>query len=171
MRATAFLAVSMLSVAALGCGGPGAELSGLICDCEHCNDWEEEDTLDSLNTAADVADAYGCPDDWDAYMTCQVDKGRCDETDANWTVNGPGSCSSTMDLGTPCMTDADCTGGPGNSTCSVTMTCVRPACVGNGNPCDTDADCPGTDLCQTEQDRVNDCIVKGSDHNGPASPF
>jgi hypothetical protein len=161
----------MLSAVALGCGGPEADLSGLICDCEHCNDWEEEDTYNGLSTSADVADLYGCIDDWDAYVACQLDKGRCNETDANWTVNGPGSFSATMDLGTPCMADADCTMGPGTQTCSVTMTCVTTACVGGGGPCDTNADCPGTDLCQVEQDRVNDCIVKGSTHNGAQPPF
>ena len=99
MRATAFLAVSMLSIAAFGCGGPAGELTDIICTCEHCNDWDEDETLAGFNTASDIADAYGCSDDWDTYMTCQIDEGRCDETEADWSVREPGSCTSTMDLG------------------------------------------------------------------------
>jgi hypothetical protein len=170
MRATALFAVSLLSIAAVGCGGPASELSNLICDCEHCNDWDEEETLDGFKTEQDIADAYGCSDQWDDYMNCQIDEGRCDETQSNWTSNGPGSCSSTLDLGTPCMTSADCNGGPGTQTCSAMMTCVTTACAGGGGPCDTNADCPGSDPCQSKQDRLSECVQKGSAHQGPGGP-
>jgi hypothetical protein len=163
----------MLSLAALGCGGPEAELASLVCDCEHCNDWREEEVYDGLQTGADVADLYGCIEDWDVYVQCQIDEGRCEEDNANWTLQGPGSCTASLDLMMPCMTDAECAmlGGPGAKTCSVTMTCVTTACVGSNNPCDANSDCPGADQCQSQQDRFNDCINKGSDHGGPSGPF
>jgi hypothetical protein len=158
----------MLSMAALGCGGPAAELSGLICECEHCNDWEEDETLDAYQASEDVADAYGCADLWDAYMTCQIDEGSCDETDANWSLpQSGGSCSGTMDTGNPCTMDADCAG---QGTCSATMTCVVSTCAGGGGQCMTDQDCPGVNPCQPDDDRLDDCIEKGSAHGGPSGP-
>jgi hypothetical protein len=171
MRATAFLASITLSTALFGCTAEG-ELTGIICDCEHCNDWEEEETLAGLETSADIADVYGCTEDWDAYVQCQIDRGTCDEVDANWSAQAPGSCSATMDLMTPCMTDAECTAGPGGATCNVTtMTCFINVCAGGGGQCDTDADCQGgQDLCQTQQDNLNDCINDGSSHNIPRGP-
>jgi hypothetical protein len=165
MRATAIFAVSMLSMVALGCNGAAGELSSLECDCEHCNDWEEDESLDQYQRDQEVADAYGCGDQWDEAMTCLIEQGSCDETEARWEYpDSGGSCTGTMDTGVPCMTDAECTAGPGGGTCSAAMTCVINTCAGNGQPCATNSDCPGTNPCASAQTRLHDCQQKASAH-------
>src|SRR5690242_11769219 len=114
-----------------------ATVCSLICDCEHCNDYEEDEACTEYDTSQNIAEAYDCGDAWDAYLVCVEDKGRCKEEEADFTTRAPGSCSGKQATGISCATAADCFGGPG-TTCE-SGTCMARFCSGinGGESCET----------------------------------
>ncbi len=133
-----------------------------VCECEHCNKYQELAQCRSSEKAEAVAEAYGCDDKYAAVADCILAKGKCDEKEANFSTVGAGTCSSTP-TGSSCATDADCNGG---DTCVNTM-CVEQRCNGSGSSCSTNADCAGegADLCADERDALNNCVDKASGKN------
>jgi uncharacterized membrane protein YgcG len=67
------------AIAVAACGGRGAEMCELICDCENCNDRDREECEIEVNEAIDIADAYGCTDRADEFYDCALDNNDCDE--------------------------------------------------------------------------------------------
>lgn len=167
MRTKAFfVGLLPLSLAAAGCGGLGGELTDLICECEHCDDWREDKLIASLDASLEVATIYQCDVEWESLVQCEIDEGECDDEEARWSVSEPGSCSSSMDLGTTCASDADCSIIP-NATCNLTsMTCQQKVCAGGGGgSCATDADCPtGEFKCADELQDLVECEDDSADN-------
>ncbi len=64
-------------------GGQGCTLAGDFCDayceCERCNDREEDDCNLSVGAIFDVADAYDCTAEADAYFECAIADNDCDD--------------------------------------------------------------------------------------------
>ena len=141
----------------------------LICECEHCNDQDEVLACDQYATSQDVADAYDCGDSYDTYLSCVEDKGKCDDTSADYSTRSDGSCSGTQSLGSTCMTANDCQnpGGGGDVVCTNGM-CQLTVCTGSNNPCQNNGDCQGEDLCTDARDAYQKCIDAASDHEGVA---
>jgi hypothetical protein len=166
MRAKALL-VSLLplSLAALGCGGLGGQLTDLVCECEHCDDWREDKLIALYDASLEVATAYGCEAEWEGLVQCEIDEGTCDDEEARWSVSEPGKCNGSMDLMIPCTTNAQCSITP-NATCNtVTMTCQQKVCSGGGGTCSKDSDCSAgeykcvdelADLVECEDDAADD---------------
>lgn len=165
MRAKAFfVGLLPLSLAAAGCGGIGGQLTDLVCECEHCDDWKEEKLIATLGASQEVAAIYGCDIEWESLVQCEIDEGTCEDEEARWSVSEPGECSETMNLGTPCTTDAQCIA-PG-STCNTVMgMCQQKSCSGGGPPCSKDSDCSAgeykcadelKDLVECEDDAADD---------------
>lgn len=137
-----------------------ASVCAMICECEHCNDYTEQDICYSMEKAEARAEAYECGEKYSAVLTCVEEKGTCDEEKVNFSTQGPGNCSPQAN-GQSCTTDADCFGN--NPSCS-NGSCMELACEGSFNPCSTDADCSdnGPDLCESEQEALSDCIDAAS---------
>lgn len=160
----AMLLIGPLAASTAGCGSQAAAVCDLVCECEHCNDYEEDLTCIQLEGQADVAEAYECADQWDAWATCVEEKGECDADEARFsTSGGSGSCSGSEPTGDACTTDTDC---GGNESCQGGM-CARRVCAGDGSSCQSDADCPGQDRCASERDALSGCIDDSSAHDGP----
>jgi hypothetical protein len=172
MRATSILKAMLLigPLAAAGCGSHASQVCDLICECEHCNDYEEELDCIQLQAQQDMAEVYECNDQFEAWAVCIEEKGECDEDDADFSTSGSGSCSGSMPLGFSCASDAEC-GGFGAS-CQSGM-CVQRVCAGDsgGFSCETDDECPGEDRCSSEQQELAECISDSSAHNGPIFDF
>jgi hypothetical protein len=141
----------------------------LVCECEHCGDLAEELTCTEYDVDEAIAQAYGCDDAWEAYMTCVQEKGTCDAERARFTTRANGTCSETDNLGVSCMTNADCQLGlPGATSCSAGA-CVASRCSNGGDYCAVDNDClgQGEELCDDARDKVDQCI---EDASGGAPP-
>lgn len=143
------------------CGGRAERVCDVACDCEHCSDLAKDYRCELAHTAQDVAEVYGCEEEWDEYAECYEKQGECNVEDASYSTQQPGSCSGTVDSMMPCMVDADCNGIPG-ATCATT--CQYRACAGNQSPCNSDNDCGGgIDRCEEQGRRLNACVDLGSD--------
>jgi len=136
-----------------------SEVCGEVCDCEHCNDYEEDVSCAMYDQLADVADAYGCDGEWEDYLTCVRDEGSCNEEEARWEMSAPGRCNGTYDTGVDCTTvpctmpSATCQGG----------TCIQTVCEGTTSSCDTDEDCSdGQSLCATQAEAIDECVTAAS---------
>lgn len=160
-----------LSGGALACSHAQA-VCELICECEHCNDQDEIIACDQFAGAQAVADAYECSDEYDAYLTCIEEKGDCDETEANFSTQGNGSCSGSSPLNVSCAVDSDCApfGNGGDVRCNA-GSCEQRVCAGSGQPCQNNSDCSGEDLCADDRKDYQDCIDDASDHGGVAGDF
>lgn len=158
-RITAAAAATLLTA----CGSMNADLVEGVCECEHCDDWREQELLAALDSQAGVADAYGCDADFEALVQCQIDEGQCDDTEAKWNLSKPDKCGTAV----PCTMDADCA--MIGSTCGISGKCNSMVCDGDPTKgCTTDKDCPGgKGRCDTEQTDLNDCIHDASEHDGP----
>lgn len=171
MRATSILKALLLigPLASAGCGSQASQLCDLACECEHCNDYEEDLNCVQLQAQQDIAEAYECSEEWEAWASCVEEKAECDEDEARFSTSGSGSCSGSMPLNFSCATDTDC-GGFGAS-CQAGM-CVQRVCAGtDGFSCETNDDCPGEDRCGDEQQDLNECIDDSSAHDGPIFDF
>ena len=164
------LGIAATSLLSAGCGSRAGAVCSLVCDCEHCNDYEEEVSCTLYQTQADVADAYGCADQWDAWAACVEEKGTCDDKEANFSTATPGRCNAFEPTTTACMTAADCVSVDFDLTCEAGM-CARRVCSGGGQGCQNDGDCSGDDLCDAEDDALDKCIDDASKHGGTSVDF
>lgn len=88
-----------LSVTAMSCSS-ATSMCNLICDCEHCNDQEKVEACNQFETGQDVASAYDCSDQWEAYATCVEERGTCDEKEARFSTRndmGDDKCQNESD--------------------------------------------------------------------------
>jgi hypothetical protein len=175
MRISAFRAITTVSLAGLlglvpACGGQAASICSVRCECEHCNDYEEDLICIGYETDLEVAEAYDCAAEWEAWATCFEEKGKCDEKEADYSTQADGSCSATQPIGFPCATQSDCDQVGNGYTCTAGE-CAQRVCAGNNPfPCDTNADCQGgEDRCADEQVDLGDCEAKASDHDQPVA--
>ncbi len=74
-----FPALALAALAAVGCGGPDFQA---LCEkaegCADGNDKDIEACVVGLEASADVADAIGCTDEFDAYYECLGEKYACE---------------------------------------------------------------------------------------------
>lgn len=162
MRAKALIGVlGSLSLFAVGCGGITGEYVSLVCECIHCDDWDEQFISESLDTNAEIAEIYGCDAEFESLVQCEIDEGECNTDKAAWEVVGSGNCNGSLSLGVPCMTDTECATLP-NATC-VNMQCAQKACSDNLTPCATDDECPGEYKCADEQADLVECEDDSAD--------
>lgn len=89
---------------ATGCTGLAGELTSAVCDCEHCDDWREDELYATLATSKDVASDYGCDIEWEDLMSCQLERGECDDTDAAFEIED--RCEDEVDELNDCESDA-----------------------------------------------------------------
>jgi hypothetical protein len=153
------------AVLPVACSQP-SRICDLICECEHCNDITEEYKCQAADASQEIAEVYGCEDDWEAYGDCIEDEGECDEDEARFSTREPGKCNASYDSGITCMDDPDCLGiGNGSATCGAGMTCEYQACNdGNGIPCNADDECSGGEnRCADEEEKLAECLSEASD--------
>jgi hypothetical protein len=94
-----FLVGLGLSASVMGCSRAAA-VCEVICECEHCNDQAKIEACNQLGTAEDVAAAYACSDQWDAYTTCVEERGTCDATESRFSTRndmGEDRCQDEVD--------------------------------------------------------------------------
>lgn len=159
------LGLAGASALSAGCGSRAGAVCSLVCECEHCNNYEEETSCTLYQTQADVADAYGCADQWDAWAACVEEKGTCDAKEANFTTAKPGQCNAFQPTGATCATQADCDMIDSELSCEAGF-CAQRVCSGGGGSCENDGDCNGDDLCNAEDDALDKCIDAASKHGG-----
>jgi hypothetical protein len=156
----------LLAPCALGPACTQADaVCALVCDCEHCSDAVEDVQCTLWNGNQEVAETYGCAEEWSEYAGCVESEGRCEEDDARYTTTEAGSCSGSADSGFPCGTSADCAAQGFTGGCEA-GTCRYRTCSGadGGSFCQRDEDCPGArDLCEEEETRLEECIARESD--------
>src|SRR5262245_32862443 len=161
-------ASALLALWFAGCGTNVSNVCELMCECEHCNDYEEDARCANLQWQADVADAYECNEQLDKLASCFEDNGTCDDKNATFSTNDRGSCSAKGETGLDCTPDPGVCSTFGNGATCEGGTCKYRACSGNGGqqPCETDGDCPvGDDRCQEEKEDLAQCEVDASDVN------
>lgn len=165
MRALIVSTGLLVALSALGtaCGSRAGTLCDLVCECEHCNDYTETFTCDTIETSLRIAEAYGCESEWESYADCVEQKGTCDAKEVRFTTAEPGSCTSEYDAQIPCVGDAECAV-IGSATC-VNGSCHGKACTGSGQPCSSDGECTGNgaDRCATEAEALSKCEADSSD--------
>jgi hypothetical protein len=64
-------------VALSGCGSAAGDLCQESTKCRGGNDKDEAACAAEVDGAAAVAAAYGCSDQFDALLTCYVEKSKC----------------------------------------------------------------------------------------------
>lgn len=145
-----------------------SRICDLICECEHCNDIVEELRCEAASASQEVAEIYGCLDEWTAYADCFENEGTCIEDEANYTTREDGSCSEVYDSGLNCTDNSDCLqlGGIIGARCEG-MTCVYDSCAdSNGQPCISNSECPGgEDKCGEELEKLAECENEASAHD------
>jgi hypothetical protein len=143
------------------------KLCGLVCDCSHCNDWEEDNLCAQIGLAQDVADDYDCGSAWDSWAECFENNGKCYADQAAYATRDLGSCNTNVDLQVTCTISADCAQAHANAFCSAGR-CYFRACNGTNPPqqCSTSAQCPaGEDKCEQVADVLLQCEQQAADIN------
>lgn len=101
---SALLAAALVAICAasgLGCKDYVEDRCELICDCQECNEEQEETCMLETEAALDVADAYECSDQMEAYLDCETEKYRCFEQ--SYQIGG--ACRPEQDELFSCMDD------------------------------------------------------------------
>jgi hypothetical protein len=161
---SAAVTLALLGAATMSCSR-ASTLCGLVCDCEHCNDWEDEQICDQISLSQDVAGTYGCDSAWEAWADCFENSGMCYEEQAVYSTRDLGSCSLNVDTGTPCGSTAECTTHDPTYFCS-NNTCVYLACTNTQQACTTHQQCgQGDDKCNQASLTLLDCERQSSDIN------
>jgi hypothetical protein len=145
------------------------DLCTLVCDCEHCNDWEEEAVCGQIALSQDVASTYECDAAWDAWAECFENNGECYDDAAAFSTSEIGMCNIHVDVLIACSTDAECRQEASHYFCS-NGTCVYKACSNSPAQepiaCASHHDCPaGEDRCGQEALTLYECEQKAADIN------
>jgi hypothetical protein len=77
LRLAVCLALATLAAPLTGCGDVLADRCDAICSCENCGDRDLERCEIEVGTDLDVAAAYGCIDELEAYYECQLEEFEC----------------------------------------------------------------------------------------------
>ena len=103
LRSVAFLG----AILALGTACSRADdLCALVCDCEHCNDYEEDAVCAEYQLGLDAAKNYECDSAWEAWADCFETQGNCVESRAEYTTldgNNQDRCEGPSEVLTNCM--------------------------------------------------------------------
>ncbi len=105
------------SFATMGCSR-ATVICELACECEHCNDQNEVESCNQLRTAEDVASAYDCSEQWDAYTVCVEERGTCDATEARFSTRddaGDDRCETESVAVNDCISKASAHDGTSGS--------------------------------------------------------
>lgn len=160
-----------LGAAAAGCSSRAEEICALICECEHCNDYDADVSCTLLETQEEVAGIYDCAAAFETWTTCVEERGTCTADVSSFATSHAGSCSVSVSTGAICVSDNDC-GTLGFGVRCEAGTCVQLTCVGHAEQqCNEDFQCPEYDLCDAEQKALDACIDKASAHDGPPGPI
>ena len=174
MRPLDYGRVTMLALAASvlsgGCESSAENVCELVCECTHCNDFEEERSCAHLEWQADVAESYDCTSEFDDWAKCVEDNGRCNEDEASFTTHEVGSCSGQGETNLDCTLDPSVCAGIANGATCEGGTCKYRACAGQPGPnppaCSSDADCGfGPDRCAEAHDALVKCQADASEVN------
>ena len=153
-----------------GCESSAQSVCETMCECEHCNDYEEEARCGQLEWEAEVAEAYDCTSKFESWASCVEDNGSCDEKDATFTTNERGSCSGKGETGLDCSLDPNVCAGIGGGASCEGGTCKYRACAGSQGPnppaCSSDSDCGfGPDRCAETRTALVECQAEASEVN------
>lgn len=74
-----------------------------ICACRQCSDFGEEDCLIATEGSIDIAAAYSCEAEAEAYLDCELESYVCVDDDYSLP---DGSCAPQRDELGSCMGDA-----------------------------------------------------------------
>jgi hypothetical protein len=157
----------VMSVAAVGCGGPGKSDGGVDCttDAECTDDQICHPTAQTCVTKCTTAD--DCPDD---HKTCatlgSVGTGGTSQAFCQCTTDalcGTGNVCSTQDkiCAESCTTDNDCTAGrscSGGQCVTNSAACSKQGECGTGNVCDfTTGKCEAAKTCNAGEAQPSSC--------------
>lgn len=164
------LTVIATAAAAGGCESSAGTVCDLMCECEHCNDYEEESRCAQLEWQADVAEAYDCTSKFESWASCVEENGSCDENEASFSTLERGSCSGKGETGLDCSLDPGVCAGIGSGSSCENGTCKYRACAGALGPnppaCGSDADCGfGPDRCAEARTALVECEQEASEVN------
>lgn len=113
------------------CGPDGETLCQAVVDCLGGSDKDVQACVVSFDATADMMSTLGCTDEYDEFVICYEDNGRCD----------------AKDTGLPCKSVSDCYGG---GDPSANLSCTGGKCVAKDYGLDQDA-------CETEGHAINHC--------------
>jgi len=158
------LVLGLLVAASTSCSR-AKTLCGLVCDCQHCNDWEETQTCDQISLSQDMASSYSCDSAWDAWADCFENSGNCYDSQAKYSTRDLGSCNLDVSTGIGCQATSECTTHDQTYFCSNNV-CVYRACDNTQQPCTTNQQCgQGDDKCNQASLTLLDCERQASDVN------
>jgi hypothetical protein len=169
MRSSLLCSAILLPLLGLGVASCSRadKLCGLMCDCNHCNDWDKENLCEQMGLAQDVADDYDCGSAWDSWAECFENNGKCYSDQAAYATRDLGACATNVNLQVPCSVPADCAQAHANAFCQG-GTCMYRAC-NNTNPpqgCTSSAQCPaGPDKCEQVAAVLLQCENQAADIN------
>lgn len=72
--------VGALGLGLVACNSVADDRIESICSCNNCPEKDREIVTARVDAAADVADAYECSDQLDAYWTCELSKHECQDS-------------------------------------------------------------------------------------------
>jgi hypothetical protein len=78
----ALLISALLLLGAPGCGTSAADLCDEVCDCEGCSEADLDECVDELEEIEERAEALGCEDEMDDYMSCVDSELECSGSEA-----------------------------------------------------------------------------------------
>jgi len=96
------------SFATMGCSR-ATVICELVCECEHCNDQDKIEQCNSVNAAEDVASAYDCGEQWDAYTVCFEERGTCEVKESRFSTDdamGDNKCQTEFQAIYDCVSKA-----------------------------------------------------------------
>ena len=80
--AASVLAAALTFLVSLpGCGTSFEDLCDDACDCEGCNDATYDLCVEYGETYEELAEDYGCEDEFDDYVECLIDTATCIDRD------------------------------------------------------------------------------------------
>ena len=169
-RIIAWFAAVLGAATGAGCDSSAASVCDAICECEHCNDYQEDLGCRQVEWQAEVAEVYGCASEFEDWAACVEESGTCNERDASYTTLESGSCSAKGSRQLDCSLDENvCTAfGPG--TFCEDGDCKYTGCKGDFGPtppqCERDEDCPtGADRCADPVKALQECEAAASEVN------
>ena len=168
MRTNLLLSALLLPVLAVGASACSRadKLCGLVCDCDHCNDWDKENLCSQISLAQDVAGEYGCDSAWDSWAECFENQGKCYADQAAYSTSELGSCNTNVNTGTGCSTTAECTPTNPSAFCEA-GSCMYKVCSNlTTQPCTNSGQCPaGPDKCEAVAAVLLQCEQQSADIN------
>jgi hypothetical protein len=168
MRTNLLLSALLLPLLGLGasaCSRADA-LCGLVCDCSHCNDWDETKLCEQISLSQDVASDYGCDSAWDSWAECFENNGQCYADLATYATRELGSCNTHVDMQIACSNNDPCTAADPNGFCS-NGACVYKVCNNaTDQACTSHGQCPsGPDKCEQVALVLLQCEQQAADIN------